>query len=736
MRRDELQLPEPPKTDRPGDRWICGRASDQSPCSRGPGSDGACPLAEKCRPERTWHGRRKQITLVAILALVAATFALTRTPLTATIIKPGELSTPHAQILAGTLTSQRCASCHPQAATAPGLWFSAGTPGHVEVSQSDRCLDCHHTTIRRSNAKLAHNLPLSVRAQIRLASSTPAKKTWHDMLPSAAVDQENVQCSVCHHEHQGAQGDLLAVSDAQCQSCHSDRFGSFADAHPEWDAWPYGRGREIAFDHSSHANKHFPATARGSGVAQFQCSDCHQRTAENELTRSTSYAKACKSCHDESLRIEAADGVDLLALPTLPAESAERIQPWPAAATGFYDGKLSPIAELLMRSDPAIARAVGQLPERDFSRIDRRIPDSVGAGETIANACRQLLQSIGEDGQQVIIDRAESLGMARSTFASFAQSLSPQFLSETHRVWFGSAAPLAESAVRQVEFQTPASRGQADLLAFRPDPLALVEAPSESAELSNSTASSRRSDDDLLADSSSDEDLLGGALPSGDLLDDGAGDLLDRDPLAQDSLDPLSLDSAPTDSGRGQSSDRFNADKMIPAGGWYRDDLRLSVRYRGGGHEDPVLKSMIEMISQLPSGDPARQRLLNTRAVASCVACHPGALSKGAATSASPTSGGGWKSRPLIGRRSEFTKFSHSPHLNVAQLADCSHCHALDTHSGSRQQDLGAKISLTSGIVPHSDFAPLRRQACAVCHTPHAAGEACTTCHRYHIDLR
>jgi Zn finger protein HypA/HybF involved in hydrogenase expression len=629
--------------------------------------------------------------LVALVGVIAATFVMTRGQSTATIIKPGKLITPHAQILAGTLTSQRCGSCHPRAATSPNSWFS-DSEGHAEVSQSDRCLDCHHTTIQRSAAKLAHNLPQIVRAKLRLASATSAEQSWHDLMPGPAVDQENVQCSVCHREHRGADGDLMAVSDAQCQSCHSDRFGSFATSHPEWDRWPYGRGRQISFNHSSHANQHFPATVRGTGVAQFQCADCHLRTADNELTRSTSYARACKSCHDDALRIEAADGVELLALPTLPAESAGRIQPWPESATGFYDGKLSPIADLLLRSDPETASALRRLPDRDFSRIDGRNPDNVADGETVARAHRQLLQEIGEDGQQVIIDRATLLGVAPSTLASFIQSLSPQFVMEANRRWFDPVSASGDSDVRQVEFQDLSIPPASILLAARPDDELLTDASS---------------DDLLLEEPSSDGDLLGG-----DLLDGADGDLPNGDPLAQD---PLASDR---DSSAGRSK-QFNADKMMPAGGWFRDDLRLAIRYRGGGHADTVLKSAIEMISQLPSGDPARQQLLQTRAVATCVACHPGAV----------LSGRGWRSEPLIGRRSEFTKFSHSPHLNVAQLADCSHCHSLGSDSNT-------ELSLVSGAAEIHDFAPLRRQACAACHTPHAAGEACVDCHRYHIDLR
>ncbi len=383
MRRDELALPEPPANDRPGDRWTCG-AGGHSRCSRGPDALGKCPLADACHPQRTWLGRRRRIVMIAAGVLVLVTLALTQRRFTATVFKPGHLASPHAQILAGTLTSQRCASCHPRAATAPLEWFASAEVGHQDVSQSDRCLNCHHTTIPRSTAKLAHNLPQRVRGELRLASVGSGDRSWHDWLPNPAVNQEDVDCSVCHREHRGAGADLLAVSDAQCQTCHADRFGSFATSHPDWEQWPYGRGREVAFNHATHANKHFPATRRGETVAQFQCADCHQRNDRNELARSTSYQRACKSCHDQALRIEAAEGIELLALPTLPSESAKKVEPWPESATGFYDGRLSPIAELLLRADPDTAVAIQQIPDGDFSRIDPHRASDVVAAESLA----------------------------------------------------------------------------------------------------------------------------------------------------------------------------------------------------------------------------------------------------------------------------------------------------------------------------------------------------------------
>ena len=352
MRRDEIVIPDPPPNDRPSSRWMCGREGSESPCPHGPSGSGTCLLAEACTPKRTWYGKRKRIATAMLAVATIVTFLFIRTKYAADVFKPGGLATPHAQILSGTATTNRCAACHPPAALSPNTWFDADSDGHraeggrAAVTQTDRCLDCHHNVIRRDRATLAHNVPESVLAQIRsrihgaqirLASTGSIKKTWHDAMPGPSIDQSNVQCSACHREHQGAVGTLLDVADSQCQTCHVDRFGSFADSHPDWSQWPYGRGGSIAFNHQTHATKHYPGSQHSGAPMVFDCASCHRADAKGELARSPSYELACQSCHDAGLKIEAAEGIELLALPTLP--KAEGAQKWPEQARGFYDGK-------------------------------------------------------------------------------------------------------------------------------------------------------------------------------------------------------------------------------------------------------------------------------------------------------------------------------------------------------------------------------------------------------------
>jgi hypothetical protein len=174
---------------------------------------------------------------------------------------------------------------------------------------------------------------------------------------------------------------------------------------------------------------------------------------------------------------------------------------------------------------------------------------------------------------------------------------------------------------------------------------------------------------------------------------------------------------------------------MMPSGGWYRDPIRLSIAYRGNGHSDPVLKAAVELIGHLPPSDPVRKQLLASRSMATCVSCHT------TATELRPN----WHAQQLVGAKTEFTKFTHGPHLKIAQLADCTHCHEVNPQARSSQGETPSdthSVQLAAFAAdarqqehttdPH-EFLPLKKHSCATCHNAKAAGESCAKCHRYHI---
>ena len=856
MRRDELNLPDPPPYDRPGDSWKCGDSNDC--CPNGPSRNGKCPLADACQPKRTWHGRRRiaAFGLVGCAALAAlVTFIPSAAP---TVFKPGQLSNPHKQILASTLTSERCTACHRSASISPNAWFDSGGEGHRDISQTDRCLDCHHKTIRPDVAKLAHNLPARIREKIRsriqLTSASASSNSWHDRLPGPAIDQENVECSACHREHRGSEADLLAVSDAQCQTCHSDRFGKFATSHPEWNQWPYGRGGDIAFDHQSHMTKHFPQTIQNGLTREFKCTACHKVTGNKELSRSVSYEVGCKSCHDEALKNQASKGIELVTLPLLPEKSAVAAGGWPAAAVGMMDGSVTPLTELLMRSDAAATTALRDVPDRNYGRLSPLSP-AVDSIVPVAKGHRKLLEELAIEGHPAFLRRAAKAGVSPKSLLAIIRNLPPQLIYETYQSWFGSQnlplskqTNLADSGVirlvdfaeqikqqRKEESDDPAEMHSILLPLDEDDdddwlvgPRIAQKRPQTSKIIKNLDSAS---DEELLGgqitlpklpgpktinkpqaptkkppvfkdpgsllqvtperdplglpprkklpktekppapeDLLTDEEILGGSellkdqesmlLPpqssdfmADDLTNDG---LLDEEPLGKDSLlqdpllndplledpllsdpllddplaqDPLSLESDPLaitpEPSSKAAAKRFNPTEMLPGGGWYRDDLKMSIGYRASGHSDPVLRAAIEMVRELPASDPVRQRLLATQSVAACISCHT------AATRTNPS----WTGNQLVGDRSQFTKFAHGPHLNVAGLMNCVHCHRVNEDDSQNPISLAAFSKKTN---PHKgnphEFLPMKRAACAACHTTQAAGDSCVQCHRYHIE--
>lgn len=667
MRRDPIELPSLPRDDRPGDPWM--DAADVG----GSASN---------RRVRTWAGRRRHFIVIALGVFGLAVMLMIILVPAEHLIKPGELSTPHAQILAGTMTQDKCAACHDEAALSPLSWFRSGESSHDGVRQSDLCMNCHHRTIPANLSHAAHNLPLSVREQltenIRTASlDTDHNQTFalHRWIPDAAVDQNNVQCATCHKEHQGFDGDLLSMSDAQCQSCHVNRFGSFADSHPDWSAWPYGRGGQIQFNHATHMRKHFPGW--NSGRLTFDCAMCHPDSGEQvgqthewsgEVLRVASYENSCQACHDESMNLQAGKGIEFVTLPMLPTAVADRVGNWPERATGFADGVIPPLTELLLRADPAVANRLRRIPNGDISRITVENGTADDNLVQIATQTRSLMQDFGRQGQAVIEARLLQIGISVKPFQKVLRSLSPQLVDSANEKWFAAVSSSLQDAVQVTR-----------------SPFRLVAADEE----------------DLLGGSLLLSDDDSGGLLDGDLLTMPSGDaLLTEEPLLEDPL------LEPAEDAPDQAATSF---ELVRRGGWYRDDDQLAIRYRGQGHADPVLVGLIETFAQLSEADPLKQRFFSDPKITACVSCHESATSLPAR----------WTAQRQIGRRSEFTKFSHRPHLNVSALGDCLHCHQV--------------AEVNDAESTRMDFEPLGRQSCAACHQAHAAGETCTTCHRYHI---
>ncbi|MFG0289813.1 MAG: hypothetical protein ACF8CQ_16655 [Rhodopirellula sp. JB044] len=793
-RRDEVDLPDPPRIQRPGRPFLCGRGQhgnhsagdtqNATPCAEGPTIAGECPFAGRChddstpgsgkkktagkkgandfspcRPVPTWAGRRRRWTAGVLLLFAFALVGVFGTSFAPEFVRPGNLSTSHAQILTGDLTAGGCTVCHGNVSAE--TWMAMKEAGHVGAEESltmtDRCVACHHDRIPVDLATSAHNLNAETRlaigeqrreimlaaatdsSRVRTVSGADVSKWW----PPPAVSQDDVACSVCHREHHGADADLKAITDSRCQTCHSNRFGSFADSHPEFTNWPTSSEHAIAFDHSRHANLHFPKTAEAEGpnqmlASQFDCRSCHMidpaiqsdtrdASLNDSIVGTLPFEATCAACHDESLGVQIASGPALIELPILPREVAEQIESWPENAIGPPDGKLSAWMLLLLHDqDPSVDFA----PLANLALVDWRSRRNQELAVRLGKAVREFAIALSIDGQAFLLDAAQRAGADLETSKAFAGSFPTQVMRDAASEWFGRSNVSAND--RFSARQSAASDSTAATTDSGGD--LLVDWSAEGG------------DDLLLSGAASDDPLsLGGVSLNGDshssLLVPG-GDANDRGSVNwEDEL-----------------GKRFDAARAQSLGGWYRDDLTMSIRYRGSGHSDAVLRSLVEVAS---SSDPViRELVMQQPAVAACVSCHTSLP---------------WREPHENSLRNRLTKFSHRPHMDITALQNCEHCHSMRP-SLERKADapsfaevappspltgdalcdtigllnhVSARPDGASDVSPHlppgdtdagetarhghSDFLPLRKAACAHCHTANAAGDHCTTCHRYHV---
>jgi hypothetical protein len=448
---------------REGDRWHCNRSALRGgPCDEGPSPDGQCCIVHRCEPVRSLRVRRGRfIAGIALAALGAMVMALSGSWRNE-FLAPGPLSIHHAQLLEGKNATQRCAQCHTAGLASISDWWehSFGGGGELAPTQSMLCIECHRESIVQEFALAAHGVELAsletlARARIERRGAVtgagggdaPARWDARRRHPS-----EPIACAACHREHQGRMHDLTAISNVACQACHAQEFDSFAGSHPDFGAWPYLRRTRIAFDHAAHQLKHFPEEKR-----QFECATCHQADATGQRQLTADFAVSCAACHDKSIATSLAGGVTLFALPTLDVDVLQEhgieLGPWPAAATGDFEGSPSVIAKLLMQADVEGAAALGVLgPDFDLYDVDVEDATQLKAAAQAAGSLRSLVNELADKGQSAIADRLRILlgrEVAPEELDHLAGRLSPDVVQAYRDEWFGEPARGESSAANE-----------------------------------------------------------------------------------------------------------------------------------------------------------------------------------------------------------------------------------------------------------------------------------------------
>jgi len=181
----------------------------------------------------------------------------------------GPLSAKHANFTA----EYGCVACHSVEALAPIDWLKAAISSS---DMSEQCLKCH--------------------------TFGGPERGPHNMVFPGRSALSNVTCIQCHTEHKGAEFDITRMSDDRCNSCHSVKFESFSEGHPDFPAkFPYEERTAIQFDHVTHWQKHF-TDRRYQKRAPDACTACHrvESGAEHDIVTGT-YDQTCASCHDKDI---------------------------------------------------------------------------------------------------------------------------------------------------------------------------------------------------------------------------------------------------------------------------------------------------------------------------------------------------------------------------------------------------------------------------------------------------
>ena len=175
-------------------------------------------------------------------------------------------------------------------------------------------------------------------------------------------------------------------------------------------------------------------------------------------------------------------------------------------------------------------------------------------------------------------------------------------------------------------------------------------------------------------------------------------------------------------------------ESFVERGGWYWQASDGSLRYRPRGHADPFVRAWLDLAGELAGGpaesarEPARAlfaALAGSAAPGRCALCHSVDELPGAHGPTPRMNWTGWRAQTS---RHPPTRFAHRPHLSLQDRQGCTTCHAPEPDA-----DYAASFAHRDPQGPFaSGFRPMPRTLCASCHTRDAAGDACTSCHRYH----
>jgi hypothetical protein len=733
---------------RPNDDWIC-TADNEASC----GGCGKHVAAENvCSPVPSLRMRRGIFVLVATMLTAGLLISLFNSPFRNDWLYPGPLTHAHARIL-GSDGPRRCDACHGAGDRTLVDWMQDAVAAgrHIPVSQSSLCMDCHRNTLPETLALAPHNMENAALGEMTAAALRDAGENDRDRHPL-----QELACSTCHREHHGADFNLAALTDRQCQTCHINYVHSFEKDHPEFRNWPDLSGRTIAFDHSSHAMLHFAEKNES-----FDCRLCHVDGPGGHVKQLAPYEISCARCHDHEIRGEASPEWTFLKIPVLDidalAASGKSPGSWPAGCRGDFDGEFPAAMKVLLGSNPAIAEILARRGDKfDFSDLDAGVEQDLIDAQKLAWAIKGLFMDLAHSDTAPLQQRLQQASSgATPEWHVLAAGLHPDIFDNTLQNWFpdirsefssmpskGGEAVSAVTLASNGLFARPADR----LFQESVDETLLAENPlkglmndkrilySPGAGLPLQADQQEKSSPSIVAPR---EPATHPAVQETVKVDEN--DILVVNPLAAlESNASAASTTGPGDvSGMTQKPFAEVAREALingnPGGyvaassGWRRNDDAYAILYKPQSHQDPVIRGWIEMAATRRDG-PAHgygelfQSLVSETSAGACARCHDvtRATVAGAAIVWAPR----YRDPDVLG----FTRFSHRPHESQAGTLDCQSCHRINKASLNQPEPGNA-----SG---KCDFEPMSKSGCAECHKANGAPSGCVDCHNYHVGSR
>jgi hypothetical protein len=284
-------------------------------------------------------------------------------------LSPGPLISAHSTI-------EDCGACHTQ--PAPGKFGWLQRVMHDSRSNDvQACISCHKVNGDVTFAHTAKESELHA-SQLKLLEFSDqipkplSAKLRNIMFPEMNSRTHNLLCANCHQEHQGADFNLEAISNEQCQSCHVVQFDSFEGNHPAFDDFPFKRRTRLIYDHAGHFSRHFPATSENDPQRAIpdSCSSCHTNQKDKRHMMLTSFDKTCSGCHLGQIRGEdrASDskGIAFLTLPGVDVRTLNErnaaIGEWPESS----EAEITPFMKVLLSRDQARAELLKEIGKIDL----------------------------------------------------------------------------------------------------------------------------------------------------------------------------------------------------------------------------------------------------------------------------------------------------------------------------------------------------------------------------------